>query len=388
VAAAAICVLAFNSCEDDSTSDSNPVTAIVVSNSGSANTFTLVAGATQQAEVAVTPANADDADQYTRFTYKSSNPTVFTVDENGLITAVGAGSAVLTVTPANNADIRATCMVVVYNPDQKVTSVAFDESLLDLYIEAGTVLELADKVTVLPADALLSDVEFTSSNEAVATVNEYGRVWIHTLGDATITARAIDGSNVEGTMNIHARVMANIPFDRTDWTVTTSHQHYVESDGTVVGDPALLFDDNTNTCIGLVKPGKTLAGISVPAGDEVFFVVDMKEQKEFNFLQLSHRQNNTYDTIRFKGVSVFGSNDEGDDKTFTTILDNVTVSSGTSVVHVPFVLEQSHTYRFVKVQLTGYTTSSGNTVQMSEFNVGVNGWAPLPAPTPDPTPAP
>ena len=55
---------------------------------------------------------------------------------------------------------------------------------------------------VEPEDASIKDIHWTSSNEAVATVDENGLVTGLTYGSTTITASAVDGSNVKASIPV------------------------------------------------------------------------------------------------------------------------------------------------------------------------------------------
>ncbi len=71
----------------------------------------------------------------------------------------------------------------------EVSSVSLDKTSLSLQVGGTATL----KATVLPATAKLKTVIWSSSDEAVATVDENGRVTAHSLGSATITVTTKDG---------------------------------------------------------------------------------------------------------------------------------------------------------------------------------------------------
>lgn len=75
----------------------------------SQKTATGNVGATKQITATIEPANADDK----TVTWTSSNDSVATVDENGLITFVAEGTATITATTSNG--LTATVTVTV-NP--------------------------------------------------------------------------------------------------------------------------------------------------------------------------------------------------------------------------------------------------------------------------------
>ena len=76
-----------------------------------------------------------------------------------------------------------------------VTDITLDSETATLYPDD----ELQLTATVKPTNATISTVNWTSSNEDVATVDGGGLVTAHTVGGATITATAMDGSGVYGT---------------------------------------------------------------------------------------------------------------------------------------------------------------------------------------------
>ena len=69
---------------------------------------TLKVGAQEQLTATVLPEEAEQA-----VTWKSSDPTVATVDENGLVTAVAPGSATITAATTDGTKLTATCEVTV-----------------------------------------------------------------------------------------------------------------------------------------------------------------------------------------------------------------------------------------------------------------------------------
>jgi hypothetical protein len=374
---AAVAMLALASCNEPGL-PLNPVREIVAGGSGDKGAIELVVDGTRQVEVAVLPADADDADKYGKYTYKSSNEAVFTVSESGLVTAKGAGEAMLTVIPTNNDNLRGTCLVTVSAKTLPVTSIVFDEAFREYYAEAGVTVDV--KATVLPADATDPRFVYSSSDEKVATVSEHGRVRTIALGDAVIYATAVDGSGVRGEMKVHVRNYRYEPLDRTGWNVTTSHPY--AWDKAVIGEPGCLVDGKENTCLVLVKFGKSIdigldrGTLTVGKDEEVSFVVDMLTPREFGYFQWSHRVSNPNANLRATKISVYGSNDPGETKAFDLLLENAPVAN--DVNHVWFRLDKKYSYRYFKVRITG-VNSGGNTVQISELNIGSVGYEPLPA---------
>jgi predicted outer membrane repeat protein len=138
-------------------------------------TFTLVA--------TITPAGATDQ----TVGWVSGNQSVATVNNSGLVTAVSAGTATISVVTVDGSFI-ATCDVTVIEPSIAVTGVSLDQTTLAL--EPGNTATLV--ATVAPGDATDKSVSWTSSNEAVATVAD-GVVTAVADGTCTITVTTTDG---------------------------------------------------------------------------------------------------------------------------------------------------------------------------------------------------
>ena len=150
-------------------------------------TLTLTEGASASLKATVAPANATDKS----VTWSSSDKTVATVNSSGRVTAVAAGSATITVTTVDGGK-TATCAVTVEAavvPPVEVSSVSLSEESLTL-TEGGTASLTA---TVLPENADNKEVDWSSSDSGVATVDANGLVTAVAAGSATITVTTVDG---------------------------------------------------------------------------------------------------------------------------------------------------------------------------------------------------
>ena len=116
--------------------------------------------------------------------WSSSNPSVVSVSQDGLVTAVGGGDATIT---ASAGDVSVSCAVSVNVP---VTSISLNADLLSLAKGATAVLT----ATVLPDDAMNKTVRWSSDNPAVASVDQSGKVSAVEVGRAKITASVGDVS--------------------------------------------------------------------------------------------------------------------------------------------------------------------------------------------------
>ena len=158
-------------------------------------TASVVKGKTLTLTATVTPTNATNKN----VTWKSSNTKIATVDGNGKVTAVAAGTVTITCTAIADKSKSATCKITVTNPAVKVTKLSMNKTSVDLL--KGKTVQL--KVTVTPSNATNRAVTWTSSNKKIATVTSNGLVKAVGTGTVTITAKAKDGSGKKVTCKIN-----------------------------------------------------------------------------------------------------------------------------------------------------------------------------------------
>lgn len=130
----------------------------------------------------VTPTNATNKSVI----WKSSNSKVAKVDSKGNVTTVSKGTCIITAISTVDSKVKATCKVTVV---QKVVSVKL--SAKSKTIKKGKSFTL--KATVLPTNANMKSVTFTSTNKKVATVNSKGKVTAKKAGKTTIIVTTKDG---------------------------------------------------------------------------------------------------------------------------------------------------------------------------------------------------
>lgn len=149
----------------------------------SSTTLTLTAGGdTATLTATVLPEDAVDKE----VTWRSLKPAVATVDENGVVTPVAKGSAIIVATAGG---VEAECAVTVVEAGTTivdVTGVKLDKTTAT--VNAGTPVTLT--ATVAPEDATNKAVTWASSDATIATVDKNGKVTAVKPGTATITATA------------------------------------------------------------------------------------------------------------------------------------------------------------------------------------------------------
>lgn len=127
--------------------------------------------------------------------WTSSNTSVATVNNNGIVMALELGNATITATTKDGSNLSASCEVTVV--PESAWEINLNETAVNLHF--GEASQLV--ATVTPVEAI-QDVSWTSSDKGVATVDENGLILARGLGQATITATTIDGSELNATCDV------------------------------------------------------------------------------------------------------------------------------------------------------------------------------------------
>ena len=151
-----------------------------------------------------------------KLTWKSSDESIVTVDENGIITGIKNGKAVITVTSSN--EKTATCTVEVVNDSVNVKKINL--SVSKNTITVGSVIQVKAKVE--PSNATNRELVWTSSDPSIATVDANGIVKGIKNGTVTITAKTKDGKVVASTkitVKVPEPVIENIKFSQDNISI-------------------------------------------------------------------------------------------------------------------------------------------------------------------------
>lgn len=189
----------------------------------------------------------------TALTYKSSNEAIATVSTSGKITAVAVGSAIISVILSE--DITngvASPLTATF----KVTVVA-EKLVQTITITPDTMLvkpNATAQITPTLTNASATDVSYSSSNDAVATVSASGLVSGIANGQATVTARLGD-------------LTATVTIIVSDTSVTISGDKSVNVSERITltakdatSDDATFLWESSNTAIATVSSAGVVKG--------------------------------------------------------------------------------------------------------------------------------
>lgn len=192
----------------------------------------------------ITPTNATITD----VVWNSSNPSIAMVDQSGKVTALAAGSSLITASTVDGSNINASCLVTVSDVKTKITL-----SQTEANIFVNDVITLT--YSVVPSTTA---VEWTTSNANIAYIKKNSDKSLTVVGVsggiATISATALDDSNVSASCIVTVTKLAEtISLDKTEKTIN-------------IGDSLVLTatvspDDTSNKTVVWSVSDDTLATI-------------------------------------------------------------------------------------------------------------------------------
>lgn len=216
-------------------------------------------------------------------TFKSLNTNVAIVDETGLVTSVSEGETVISI-DINNGAFKKDIKVFVSNDNEisrliiSPTSISLDKTINKLKVGAKEVL----KYTVLPENASIDNVKWTSSNEEVISVDTRGNINAKSVGTATVTVTAFN--NISDSVNIEVESdvieVTDITLDSTDTYLTVGESQtitpvIVPEDAT---EKALTYEIS-NSAIAVVVPSSDSSSATITGLTEGVAVLTIKSTK-------------------------------------------------------------------------------------------------------------
>jgi len=123
--------------------------------------------------------------------WSSSNPSVATVDADGLVTGAGIGTASISAVSVADASKQAVCSVTVKYADP--VKITISSEATDIVLDETVALT----TSIEPYNALQT-VTWSSNAESIATVDASGLVTAVGVGQARISARSVADNHYEG----------------------------------------------------------------------------------------------------------------------------------------------------------------------------------------------
>jgi len=272
-------LIALASCDKEEQQGAIDVKQISIADVSS-DTVKLNLGDTYQLKVSTTPAEA-----VTQLKYITANARVFTVSQDGLVTAKGGGTGTLTIVGANGETVEKAHVVI--DVTELVTSIATNETYKQVILAPNATHNVSSYFTVAPYTATNKTLQYISSDPSVITVNENGLVTYVSKGSAEVTAKSTDGGNVVASpILFYSGYTTTAVSGRTAWKATASSGY---SD-TNTYRAARAIDGSTS--------GGTFwhANWDVPVPFPLYFQIDFGEAKSFTEVEIYRRSSPYMDT--------------------------------------------------------------------------------------------
>ncbi|HWT74530.1 MAG TPA: Ig-like domain-containing protein [Mobilitalea sp.] len=224
-----------------------PVTSIVLSET--AVTVSL-ASKTLQLRASVYPDNALNK----TVNWTSSDTTKATVDANGRVTLLKAGTVTIIATSADSPAVTAMCNLSI---DVPVVSLALDETTKTMYVGQSARLTY----TLLPANASNNSVTWTSTNTSVVTVDATGKVTAKSVGSSVVILKTADGGyTVYCTITVK-QVATAVTFDVSVLNLKKGEYYYIKTTLTPKNstDNGLIWESSDTKVATVDANGKVVA---------------------------------------------------------------------------------------------------------------------------------
>ncbi|WP_051412162.1 Ig-like domain-containing protein [Halonatronum saccharophilum] len=171
-------------------------------------------GTTTHLTVTIEPDNATDKS----VSWSSSDEGIAIVDQDGLVTAQGEGTAIITVTTDDGGH---TDTIEITVTPIAVTGVEIAQEPQS--IREGEEISLS--ATIEPADAANQDLSWSSENEDIATVSDEGVVTGLSVGNATIKVTTDDGGHTDSIMiTVDPVEVTEVSIDQEDQTIKAGRE--------------------------------------------------------------------------------------------------------------------------------------------------------------------
>ena len=165
----------------------------------------IAIGEMMRLEVELYPENASER----ALVWNSLSPDILTVDNDGTITPISEGEAIVTVSSKENPEILASIKITVI-PEREVPAIPLDKIVLTLEENIFYVGELVEVGARLYPEGASGSILWYSSDEEVATVSQSGIVKLHKAGEVTITAKC--GPDIVDSIKILVREVVSTDF--------------------------------------------------------------------------------------------------------------------------------------------------------------------------------
>lgn len=230
-----------------------------------------------QLKATVSPSDATNP----ALTWKSTNPTVATVSDTGLITPLASGSTSIIATSVDDPSITAVCNLTV---GVSVTAIKLDDSKKVMYTGDTTKLSY----TITPTNATNTDVTWSTTDSSIVSVDSKGNVKAVAAGTAVVILRTADGIYMS-TCSITVKEKATgLAFDVSNlelyigktYTIKVTPTPATATDYTLTWSSldATIASVDSNGTITAKAAGRTMITATTSTGSILYCTVTVKAE--------------------------------------------------------------------------------------------------------------
>ncbi|MDE7328110.1 MAG: Ig-like domain-containing protein [Lachnospiraceae bacterium] len=214
------------------------------------NVTTSLAEKTLVLYATITPPDAENEP----IVWSSSDPSIATVDQKGLVTLRKAGTVTIICTARNDSTIAASCRVTI---TQSVTGIKLDQS--NVTMNVGETFRLT--YVISPVNASNPAVTWTTTNKSVATVDKNGLVSAKGVGQTAIILKTNEGGYMATCLINVNRVATAVRLDATSIVLNVGDYYNFETTITPADstDKTLTWEISDKGVVAVSNRGKVIA---------------------------------------------------------------------------------------------------------------------------------
>jgi len=153
----------------------------------------ILVGGKDISYVIMSPEDAPNKDEI----WTTSDEKIAVVDQWGNVTGVSAGTCTITVTSVDNPKVKADIKVTVTDPN-KISEIKLTKTEMNISVGGKDI----SYVTMLPESVSNKDEIWTSSDEKIASVDQWGNVTGVSAGTCTVTVTSADNPEVKADIKV------------------------------------------------------------------------------------------------------------------------------------------------------------------------------------------
>jgi hypothetical protein len=297
---------------------------------------------------------------------------------NGVVKGIAVGKATITATAKDGSGV--VCQAEISVSETLVESITFDKTQYE--VEEGTTVEIL--ATITPDNASTKTLKWTSSNEAVAIVED-GVVRGVSVGKATITATAMDASGVVCQAEVTVtQAIYPVNFDKSytggsDRAVTQIVFATANADDQTLninseqGNHRYLDLSNEEDMILTCTPGEEI-NVTIKFNGvwmHGYVYVDLDNDKKFSFKEGSTDQSGT-DLVSFYYYSGDFNNADSGVNSLGETMSGSALNPGSNIPCPKFNAPEAGTYR-IRFKVDWNSVDAGGQLAADGTPTGSNG---------------